>query len=396
MNESEILARLAESEQRIAHFEQRIAELESELGRAGPATASGAAPAAPGSAAEASAAAEPSSGAGRQGLSRRGVLGAGAAAAAAGAAGLVAGAPRAAANNGANLVLGTYTNTATSATAIVATGSPGYGLGSIDTSYGGSFTSSQPAVFGYATGFAFTDGGRFESDNGAGGTGLSAISRGNSGIGVEATATGPIGAGVAAVATDPTGTGVLASGDHAALRLTPYSTSRTAPTNDATTHATGDVVADGDGNVWLCTTVGTPGTWRKLAGPATAGVLHVLPVPVRVYDSRAGAPPHVAPQTPLAANRARTLDLTVNGSGVPAGATAVLVTCMIVNAGAGSGNVTIWAHGRVRPASNTMVWGGTAGRASTQAVSAVDANAKVNVQANLATDLVLDVVGYYR
>ena len=395
MDEQEILARFA-------GFERRIAELESELARArqaapdaGPAGASSPSSVTPGAVTvEAAGAGAPIDGE-RRALSRRGVLGAGAAAAAAGAAGLVAGAPRAAASNGANLVVGSYTNSATSATALVATGSPGYGLGCIDTSYGGSFTDSQPAVFGYAGGSAFTDGGRFESDNGAGGTGLSAISRGNVGIGVEATAMGPAGVGVSGVATHPTGTGAAASGDHAALRLTPWSGSRLAPTGDTAFHEAGDLVADGQGNLWLCAAAGMPGTWRKLAGPAAAGVLHVLPVPVRVYDSRAGNSPHVAPQTHLVANTPRSLDLTVNASGVPKGATAVLLTFLIVNAVAGSGNLTVWARGLPKPASNAMVWGGTSGRASTQAVTAVDGNARMTVQASIATDLVLDVVGYY-
>ena len=90
------------------------------------------------------------------------------------------------------------------------------------------------------------------------------------------------------------------------------------------------------------------------------------------------------------------LDLTANSSGVPAGATAAMVNLLIVNATAGSANFTIWANGANKPASNSMVWGGTAGRFSSLAVTALDAAGRALVSCSVGTDLALDVVGYYR
>ncbi|MCB0995617.1 MAG: hypothetical protein KDB21_11035 [Acidimicrobiales bacterium] len=47
--------------------------------------------------------------------------------------------------------------------------------------------------------------------------------------------------------------------------------------------ATGDVFVDAGGNLWYCTTGGTPGTWQPLAGVSASYV----PIdPERVYDSR--------------------------------------------------------------------------------------------------------------
>jgi hypothetical protein len=92
---------------------------------------------------------------------------------------------------------------------------------------------------------------------------------------------------------------------------------------------------------------------------------------------------------------ARTLDLTVNKSTVPPGATAALVTILLVNAYIGNGNFTIWANGAARPLANTMVWGGNAQRFTATGVTALDPTAKAQVQASATTDLVLDVVGYY-
>lgn len=68
----------------------------------------------------------------------------------------------------------------------------------------------------------------------------------------------------------------------------------------------------------------------------------------------------------------------------------------MVNTAAGNGNFTIWANGATRPKANNMVWGGTLGRYSSLAVTAVDGAAQCQVQSSHRTDFVLDVVGYYR
>ena len=156
------------------------------------------------------------------------------------------------------------------------------------------------------------------------------------------------------------------------------------------THAKGELYTDSEGSLWSCVGAGTPGTWRKLAGPATAGALHILATPVRIYDSRPATSPSQGPK------RARAAHAAVNSSHVPLGATAAMVNVLLVNAGAGNGNFTVWANDTTRPQANTLVWGGNAGRFATFAVTAVDAAAKVQVFASITTDLVLDVVGYLR
>jgi len=121
----------------------------------------------------------------------------------------------------------------------------------------------------------------------------------------------------------------------AQVRLTPRETPGP-PSNDGFVHSLGSLVEDPEGNLWLCT-VDNSTTFRKLGGPATAGALHILPAPVRVYDSRPGTPPSTGPKTPLAAATARVLDMTVNSSGVPKGATAVMCNLLVVNAVAAAG-----------------------------------------------------------
>ena len=192
------------------------------------------------------------------------------------------------------------------------------------------------------------------------------------------------------------GGGISVSAPKYNLRLLPGE-SRSAPTADGFAHAAGDIVETSAGELWVCVANGTPGTWRKLASPAAAGAFHVLPAPARIYDSRPGSSPAQGPKSKLPAGGAgRPLDCTVNSSGVPIGATAVSLTILLVNAANGNGNVTVWANGAAKPVANTMVWGAGSGRWTTSTISALDAAGKIQVAASAETDLVVDVVGYYR
>jgi hypothetical protein len=224
------------------------------------------------------------------------------------------------------------------------------------------------------------------------------------------------GVGVSAHTDDDGYAGLVATGPIAGyfsssltqLRLTTTGIStRITPVQDPIAHERGEVVASTNGGeLWWCVASGTPGEWRKLSGTSTAGAFHLLPSPVRVYDSRPGTSPSQGPKTRLpAGNVARTIDVSQNDSGVPRGvspfggriaATGVLLNVLLVNATSGGGNLTVWSADRPKPQSNTLVWGGSAGRFSTLAVSAVDTQARVKVDASLSTDVVVDVVGYYR
>ncbi|MCU1372261.1 MAG: hypothetical protein JWO77_3455, partial [Ilumatobacteraceae bacterium] len=257
-------------------------------------------------------------------------------------------------------------------------------------------TSNRDAIFAVATGTGTGVHGRSTT-----GAGLRGESTG-AGVGVEGTSQGLIGVrgtttvgyGVRGLATSPGGIGGWFTADRAQLTLTTTGF-RQPPTGDATAHVSNEVVADSQGQLWFCVADGTPGTWRKLAGPATAGSFHILPAPVRVYDSRPQNAPAVGPKTKLANNTSRLLSLRANSSGVPQGATAVAVTLLLVDAAAIDGNFIIWAQGQPRPQANTMVWGGSAGRFTSPAVTAVNPQGEVYVAASAPTNLVVDVVGYY-
>lgn len=61
--------------------------------------------------------------------------------------------------------------------------------------------------------------------------------------------------------------------------------SGTAPATRSDKHMVGEVLKDRPGDLWACVEAGSPGSWRKIAGSASAGSFHVVD-PTRVYDSR--------------------------------------------------------------------------------------------------------------
>jgi hypothetical protein len=178
--------------------------------------------------------------------------------------------------------------------------------------------------------------------------------------------------------------GLVASGNAAQVQLQP---------GGAATHPTsgnaGDLYENNTGTLWLC---GGGTTWRKLGGPTTAGQLHVLSSPVRVYDSR-------SKDGPLAngAERAVSLAKGVNGTtpAVPAGALAALFTLTIVNTGA-SGFLAAFSNAVPYPGTSNIDWFLTNSILATSVTSAVDSAARVKLHCGgTQTDFVIDVVGYY-
>jgi hypothetical protein len=325
---------------------------------------------------------------------RRALVGLAGAAAAGTVAALASGTP-AAANDGDELLLGSL-NTATSSTQVTVTGGPdAFGLGVIDGTLGDA--AQGDAILGVARGNAF-------------GTAVRGAATGEGVIAVAGSSENGMGAFFTTGSSDAPavlaagfGIGLSAAGILGQLQMTPELPS---PLTFPTVGRTGTLYMQAgqdeesfiDGTLWVCVEDGTPGTWRKVAAHNTAGALHLLPAPHRVYDSRPGAiPTAVGPKTPLpAGNVARTLDLKVASSGVPAGALGALLTVLLVNATTGAGNFTVWANDQPKPTANTLVWGGDAGRFTTLAVTSLDSQARVKVDASLQTNLVLDVVGYYR
>ncbi|MGZ4770037.1 MAG: hypothetical protein ACXVLX_15350 [Ilumatobacteraceae bacterium] len=197
--------------------------------------------------------------------------------------------------------------------------------------------------------------------------------------------------GVVAFGSSNNSTGLLAFGRKANAELSP--SGLPAPQR-AVAHNLGELVEDDNGDLWLCVVAGNPGTWRKLGGPATSGQLHLLAAPVRVYDSRPAAPPlAVLPKTQLVSNTPRTIDATGNTSGVPTAATGVLIN-ITVTLGTAQGFLTAWPSGAFPGTSSINFSAGQTIAATT--VTRCGPNATFLVLANVATDVIIDVIGYYQ
>ena len=249
----------------------------------------------------------------------------------------------------------------------------------------------------------------FGNTNGQGGIGVFGRAGGSGGptVGVRGSSVNStLGTGVAA---DGVRTGLRADADAATGSAVEIGLNRTALrftnpnppplTNPSPkTYAVGDIVYDTAGDLWICTTAGTPGSFRRLGGTTTAGSLVVLSTPVRVNDSRPGEVPLNSTKGPITGNTTRVIDMKNNSSGVPVGATAVLCTLTVVNTSANGGFLSLFRNGAATPATSTINWTAANQVVGTTTVTAVDATAQAKVfcPPNSSTNFFVDVIGFYQ
>ena len=158
------------------------------------------------------------------------------------------------------------------------------------------------------------------------------------------------------------------------------------PKFDTYSHARGEQRMQ-SGNLWLCTNSGTPGTWKKLSGPAAAGSFHLLSSPQRAYDSRVSE----GGTGPLTPGAAETVDMTP--SGVPSGISGVLVNLTMVAPPTG-GFAVLWSNGASQPGASSINF--AAGQVlGNNVTTRVDSNRIAQIFSFSATEYVVDVVGYY-
>lgn len=208
------------------------------------------------------------------------------------------------------------------------------------------------------------------------------------------------GAGAGVIGSSKFGYGVRAHGRATTTRAQLFldaEATMASPPSRADYHLPGELYFDVNNELWACVVSGYPGTWRRLAGPSTAGSLALLSAPVRVYDSRPGNPPNVGSKTRLANGATRVIDLTANGSGVPVGATGVLANITVVNTSA-SGFLTAFKTGVATPAASTINWDHAGEIVANTTVVACNAAAQITcfVPPSSSTDLFIDVIGYLR
>lgn len=154
------------------------------------------------------------------------------------------------------------------------------------------------------------------------------------------------------------------------------------------TYRRGDLLSDRNGTgVWVCVAGGAPGSWRKVAGAASAGAFHPLDG-TRAYDSRSSG-------GALAAGQTRTI--TIPSGIVAPGATALVYVLTVLNT-VGSGNLVAFPAARTsRPNVFSISWFGAGQQHSTTLVTALNAQRQLKVSAGAgSTQFVIDVTGYYR
>jgi uncharacterized repeat protein (TIGR01451 family) len=129
------------------------------------------------------------------------------------------------------------------------------------------------------------------------------------------------------------------------------------------------------------------GYWIE-PGATTDGRFFSVPTPTRLLDTRSGVG---GKSTPFGAREQ--YDVTVTGSVVPAGATAVALTVTYTDPAA-PGYLTLWPTGGSQPTVSTANPGEPDDIRSNLAIVKIGTSGKVSVFSSEPTDLVVDVVGY--
>ncbi len=208
---------------------------------------------------------------------------------------------------------------------------------------------------------------------------------------------------VAAIGVGTRSLGLRVTGNRAAALFNPTGTAGPLRTD---AHVVGELIEDTTGNLWLNVVAGTPGIWRKLAGPATAGAFHPISQ-VRVYDSRAA---QQANRGKIATGGNRVVSVAnsiVPSTGVantdnivPAGATAVTGNITVTDTtGALGGFLTIMPGDAAALIGSSVNWFGPDQNIANSFIAKLDTNRQLKIFAGGAptpdTDFILDITGYY-
>ena len=260
-----------------------------------------------------------------------------------------------------------------------------------------------PATSG-GNGFLFQAGNAYTTDNGSSPSALAAWTTLPSYPNALYGFTTQSGSAVVGVGSGPGSIGVRALGVKAHLSLTPNGAA--APSrSDA--HGIGEIVEDVQGDLWLCVGAGTPGTWRKLAGPASAGAFHAI-APLRVYDSRLPLQPANGKLASLqnrvisiADARDQTTGEVSIANVVPAGATAIVCNLTVTDTtGPFGGFLSLVPGDATLPSGSSINWFGINQNIANGITVKVDATRQVKVFAggggSPTTHFIIDVNGYFR
>jgi hypothetical protein len=216
-----------------------------------------------------------------------------------------------------------------------------------------------------------------------------ASGNGNQGIGVIGWSKKPLGTGVIGFTGGAGGYGGEFFGGLAEVRLRPGGA---APITLTNAHQLGELYEDETGTLWICVGAGTPGTWREIAAPSSAGAFHAI-APRRVYDSRTST--KLVPTVDRVVSVANSIDGTLDV--VPVKSSAVALTVTVTETQGNGGFVAVRPAGTSYNGTSSINWFGPNQNLATTVISGLDADRQVTLLAGSdLTHIVLDVTGYYR
>lgn len=158
-----------------------------------------------------------------------------------------------------------------------------------------------------------------------------------------------------------------------------------------------------NGSFSACVGEGTPGTWRTLAAPNSAGQFHLASPSVRIYDSRPQFAPFGVAKGKLPNEAERVIDARF-GEAVPASAdgatpTAALVNLTVTDTDSVSGFLSLFENGTDWPGTSNINWDAQGRTVANTTVVGLDANGRFTVRCGgapgLGAHLVIDVLGYW-
>ena len=179
------------------------------------------------------------------------------------------------------------------------------------------------------------------------------------------------------------------------------------PTSPTSQYGLGDLFRDSAGNMFVCVQAGTgvTGRFRKIAGPTSAGQCHILPTPLRAYDSRPNSLGQSASGADgfLTNGTDRSVSLEFGRAGtsavqtaVPQGSSGALVSVTLAQT-TGLGFACIYSNALPAwPGTSNINWFGDNQILACTTVTAVDSLSRVKLRGGgPSTQIILDVLGYF-
>ena len=196
------------------------------------------------------------------------------------------------------------------------------------------------------------------------------------------------------------GAGLLVRGSHANMQ---FDASGDAPSARTAAYVKGQVICDNAGDLWICVVAGSPGTWRKVSGAATAGSFHAIN-PIRAYDSRQagysgnnGILERTASREVSIADARDNTGTVVTANAIPSGATAIAFNITVAGT-TGTNYLSIAPGGTATTPTTSIINFSANQNLANASVVGISSDRKVKVWCGDdagSAHFIIDISGYY-